>query len=60
VLALGTRCCVAIVGGAARRIPEDVVGGTDKLERLLGIGAVIAVWVPHHRSLTIREPDFLS
>ena len=57
--AFGTRRRVAIVVGAASRIAQDVVRGTDKLEHLLGIGAVIAVRVPHHRTLTIREPDFL-
>src|SRR5207247_3707756 len=57
--ALGTRRGVAIVVAAAGRIAQNVVGGTNKLERLLGIGAAIAVRVPQHRTLTIREPDFL-
>src|SRR5437762_8270787 len=57
--ALGTQRGVAIVLGAAGRIAQNVVGGTNKLERLLGIGAAIAVWMPQHCTLTIRAPDFL-
>jgi hypothetical protein len=57
--ALGTRRGVTIIVGAAGQIAQDVVGGTNKLERLLGIGAAIAVRVPQHRTLAIRAPDFL-
>ena len=56
---LGTRRGITIVIGAAGRIAQNVVGGTNKLERLLGIDGAIAVRVPQHRTLTIREPDFL-
>ena len=50
---------MAIVVSAARRIAQDLVGGANELERLLGIGALVTVGVPYHRALTIREPDFL-
>src|SRR5664279_3451058 len=43
---VGARRCLAIVGGTPGRIAENVVGGADEFERLLGIGAVIAIRVP--------------